>query len=98
MTDPARNHTQPSLTPSATPDTVIDVKLQTLCYATKTPHPISLKSLTEVKFTEEPRDKDDKGEPVVSCPSCRKTITNNVKSYGERSPVLTEGLSHEWNH
>lgn len=75
---------QPSLTPSATPDAVIDVKLQTLCYATKTPHPISLKTLTEVKFTQEPRDKDDdKGEPVVACPSCRKTITNNVKSYGE---------------
>ncbi|KWU44844.1 hypothetical protein RHOSPDRAFT_29078 [Rhodotorula sp. JG-1b] len=75
------NYWLPSLTPSATPDAVIDVKLQTLCYATKTPHPISLKTLIEVKFTQEPRDKDDKGEPVVSCPSCRKTITNNVKSY-----------------
>ncbi|GAA5860969.1 hypothetical protein JCM3774_003206 [Rhodotorula dairenensis] len=77
------NYWLPSLTPSATPDAVIDVKLQTLCHASKTPHPISLKTLTEVKFTEEPRDKDDKSasDPVVACPSCRKTITNNVKSY-----------------
>ncbi|GAA5991127.1 hypothetical protein JCM10908_006550 [Rhodotorula pacifica] len=75
------NYWLPSLTPSATPDAVIDVKLQTLCQASKPPHPVSLKTLTEVKFTQEPRDKDDKGDPVVSCPSCRKTITNNVKSY-----------------
>ncbi|BGP56568.1 hypothetical protein JCM8202v2_004193 [Rhodotorula sphaerocarpa] len=75
------NYWLPSLTPSATPETVTDVKLQTLCQASKPPHPISLKSLTEVKFTEEPRDKDSRGEPVISCPSCRKTITNNVKSY-----------------
>lgn len=83
LTRTLTSRAQPSLTPSATPDAVIDVKLQTLCYATKTPHPISLKTLTEVKFAQEPRDKDDKGDPVVSCPSCRKTITNNVKSYGE---------------
>ncbi|POY73301.1 hypothetical protein BMF94_3635 [Rhodotorula taiwanensis] len=75
------NYWLPSLTPSATPDAVMDVKLQPLCQASKPPHPISLKSLTEVKFTQEPRDKNDTGEPIVSCPSCRKTITNNVKSY-----------------
>lgn len=73
----------------------MDVKLQPLCQASKPPHPISLKSLTEVKFTQEPRDKNDTGEPIVSCPSCRKTITNNVKSYGEPSPGLAVVLSPE---
>ncbi|BGP17747.1 hypothetical protein JCM10213_005329 [Rhodosporidiobolus nylandii] len=71
----------PSLTPSATPENVIDVKLQTLCHASKPPHPVSLKSLTVVKFAEDEKDKTASGSPVVSCPSCRKTITNNVKCY-----------------
>ncbi|GAA5888596.1 hypothetical protein JCM6882_009011 [Rhodosporidiobolus microsporus] len=71
----------PSLTPSSTPENVIDVKLQTLCHASKPPHPVSLKTLIEVKFAEEPKDKTKAGDPVVTCPSCRKTITNNVKCY-----------------
>ncbi|GAA5932996.1 hypothetical protein JCM3775_005285 [Rhodotorula graminis] len=71
----------PSLTPSATPDAIIDVKLQTLCHAGKRPHPVNLKQLTTVKFTEDPVEKTSSGSPVVQCPSCRKSITNNVKAF-----------------
>ncbi|GAA5998488.1 uncharacterized protein JCM10292_002731 [Rhodotorula paludigena] len=74
------NYWLPSLTPSSTPETVIDVKLQTLCQASKPPHPVSLKTLTTVKFTEDPVEKNASGNPVVLCPSCRKTITNNVQA------------------
>lgn len=72
---------QPSLTPSATPENIIDVKLQTLCHAGKRPHPVSLKALTPVHFTEDPAEKTASGSPVVLCPSCRKSITNNVKAF-----------------
>ncbi|BGP41505.1 hypothetical protein JCM10449v2_005494 [Rhodotorula kratochvilovae] len=71
----------PSLTPSATPENVIDVKLTTLCHAGKLPHPVSLKTLTTVKFTEDPSEKTGSGSPVVQCPSCRRSITNNVKAF-----------------
>ncbi|GAA5823111.1 hypothetical protein JCM10212_002675, partial [Sporobolomyces blumeae] len=75
----------PSLTPSAKPDMVLDVKLQTLCQAAKPPHPLNLKTLTTVKMTTDPKDKTSKGDPGVLCPCCRKSITNNVKSYVVRS-------------
>lgn len=78
--DSRHMRSQPSLTPSSTPETVIDVKLQTLCQASKPLHPVSLKTLTTVKFTEDPVEKNASGNPVVLCPSCRKTITNNVQA------------------
>ncbi|BGP09537.1 hypothetical protein JCM10049v2_005410 [Rhodotorula toruloides] len=71
----------PSLTPTATPESIIDTKLQTLCHASKSPHPVSLKSLVTVKLTEDPEEKNRSGNPTVLCPSCRKTITNNVKAF-----------------
>ncbi|BGP33518.1 hypothetical protein JCM10296v2_005322 [Rhodotorula toruloides] len=71
----------PSLTPTATPESIIDTKLQTLCHASKPPHPVSLKTLVTVKLTEDPEEKNRSGNPTVLCPSCRKTITNNVKAY-----------------
>lgn len=43
----------------------------------------SLKTLTTLKFTEDSKDKTSTGEPVIICPCCRKTITNNVKTYGK---------------
>ncbi|GAA5952077.1 hypothetical protein JCM21900_006244 [Sporobolomyces salmonicolor] len=75
------NYWLPSLTPSAKPDNVLEVKLQTLCQAAKPPHPVSLKTLTTLKFTEDSKDKTSTGEPGIICPCCRKTITNNVKTY-----------------
>lgn len=74
--DPLRSP-QPSLTPSATPESIINIKLQTLCHASVPPHPLSLKTLTPIKFTQENPD-DKSASPVVICPSCRTTITNNV--------------------
>ncbi|SGZ26063.1 BQ5605_C024g09826 [Microbotryum silenes-dioicae] len=74
---------QPSLTPSATPDSVLDVKLQTLCHATKPPHPVSLKTLTNVQFAVDASD-SAKGVACI-CPVCRKSLTNNVKAYVVRS-------------
>ncbi|BGP25951.1 zinc finger protein, nitric oxide synthase-interacting protein [Rhodotorula toruloides] len=71
----------PSLTPTATPESVIDAKLQTLCHASKPPHPVSLKTLVTVKLTKDPEEKNRSGNPTVLCPSCRKTITNNVKAF-----------------
>ncbi|KDE05618.1 hypothetical protein MVLG_03990 [Microbotryum lychnidis-dioicae p1A1 Lamole] len=73
----------PSLTPSATPDSVLDVKLQTLCHATKPPHPVSLKTLTNVQFEVDASD-SAKGVACI-CPVCRKSLTNNVKAYVVRS-------------
>ncbi|GAA5983860.1 hypothetical protein JCM11641_006399 [Rhodosporidiobolus odoratus] len=75
----------PSLTPSSTPENVIDVKLQTLCHASKPPHPVSLKTLTTIKFNEDAKEKTSSGSPVVTCPSCRSSITNNVKCYALRA-------------
>ncbi|BGP01511.1 zinc finger protein, nitric oxide synthase-interacting protein [Rhodotorula toruloides] len=71
----------PSLTPTATPESIIDTKLQTLCHASRPPHPVSLKTLVTVKLTEDPEEKNRSGNPTVLCPSCRKTITNNVKVF-----------------
>ncbi|GAA5850354.1 hypothetical protein JCM5353_004357 [Sporobolomyces roseus] len=75
------NYWLPSLTPSAKPDAVLNVKLQTLCQASKPSHPLSLKSLTTVKLAVDTADKTSKGDLAVICPCCRKSITNNVKSY-----------------
>ncbi|ORY41818.1 hypothetical protein BCR35DRAFT_336415 [Leucosporidium creatinivorum] len=70
----------PSLTPSSTPDAVLDVKLQTLCQVAKPAHPISLKSLTVVKFETEKGDATSTDISCI-CPCCRKSLTNNVKAY-----------------
>ncbi|GAA5939936.1 uncharacterized protein JCM15063_004350 [Sporobolomyces koalae] len=75
------NYWLPSLTPSAKPEAVLDVKLQTLCQASKPPHPLSLKSLTAVKLVTEQADKKSTENAAIICPCCRKSITNNVKSY-----------------
>ncbi|KAM0786411.1 hypothetical protein ACM66B_001876 [Microbotryomycetes sp. NB124-2] len=69
----------PSLTPTATPDTVFDVKLQTMCTAGDPTHPMSLKSLTSVKFVSDESDKQPSRD--IICPCCRKSITLNSKPY-----------------
>lgn len=43
----------------------------------------SLKSLTVVKF-EQDGDKTTSGDVSCICPCCRKSLTNNVKAYGEK--------------
>lgn len=74
------NYWLPSLTPDAKPEVVLEVKLQTLCQVNKPPHPISLKSLSVVKFEVDELDKGRGGDAACICPVCRKTLSNNVKA------------------
>ncbi|CAG8434481.1 7367_t:CDS:2 [Scutellospora calospora] len=67
----------PSLTPSADPDKIKSVKLQTMCTATDPEHPFGVKNFIPTKFTEDIDTKTKKTSFV--CPSCRKTLTNSVK-------------------
>ncbi|CAG8719062.1 22884_t:CDS:2, partial [Racocetra persica] len=67
----------PSLTPSADPDKIKSVKLQTMCTATDPEHPFGVKNFIPTKFTED-IDPNTKKTSFV-CPSCRKTLTNSVK-------------------
>ncbi|CAI2173773.1 8093_t:CDS:2 [Funneliformis geosporum] len=68
---------RPSLTPSAEPDKVKQVKQQTMCTAANPEHSINMKSLIPTKFTE---DKDPTSKTInLICPSCRKTLTNSLK-------------------
>lgn len=78
----------PSLTPNAAPTKISEVKLQTLCRANDPPHPFSLKSLTTVNFHAAPEATNGASsstgsstEPEYTCPSCRKTLSNNVASF-----------------
>lgn len=59
-------------------------KLNPLCPASSenSPHNLTLKTLTSIKFTEEKSDKDadaDVGKKIPSCPACRKGLTNISK-------------------
>jgi len=82
----------PSLTPEAAPTKLSEVKLQSLCHAGNPAHPISLKSLTVVNFrivSDAGRSSTQSasasnsavGDIEYTCPSCRKTLSNNVASY-----------------
>lgn len=91
---------QPSLTPSARPHDLADIKLQTLCQIGK-PHPMryvflklldhssstnsaflfSLKTLTTIKFEEDPTDTAEVGNRTCICGVCRKSLSNNLKSF-----------------
>ncbi|CDH50037.1 zinc finger nitric oxide synthase-interactingprotein [Lichtheimia corymbifera JMRC:FSU:9682] len=67
----------PSLTPEAEKqlkDEIKPISTQTMCLATKTPHPVSLKTLIEVKFQQEEGNKSK-----CQCPACLKTLNNSVK-------------------
>ncbi|KAL2369122.1 RING finger domain-containing protein, variant [Blastomyces gilchristii SLH14081] len=80
----------PSLTPSTSNDlhSVTPVKLAPLCPAS-TPdnkHNYSLKNLITVNFTED-KDKQS-GETIRICPSCKKVLSNGVKS------ILTKPCGH----
>lgn len=74
----------PSLTPSS--NIVIGhasapkpAKMQLTCPSSSEdrPHEISLKTLVTVRFSE---DKNEAGETVRSCPSCRKALSNSLKA------------------
>ncbi|KAI8382320.1 hypothetical protein BD560DRAFT_444244 [Blakeslea trispora] len=64
----------PSVTPSADEGIVKPVKTQVLCTATEETHPLTMKSLIDVKFHKEDMHKDKN-----ACPACLKTLTNASK-------------------
>ncbi|GAA5795746.1 hypothetical protein EDC94DRAFT_595711 [Helicostylum pulchrum] len=64
----------PSVTPAADASVLKPVKTQVICNATDKAHPLSIKSLINVKFQTE----DSKNESNV-CPACLKTLTNASK-------------------
>ncbi|CAO3623671.1 unnamed protein product [Mucor hiemalis] len=64
----------PSVTPAADPSVLKPVKTQVLCSAVEKAHPLSIKSLIDVKFETE----GDKKNSNV-CPACLKTLTNASK-------------------
>jgi nitric oxide synthase-interacting protein len=75
----------PSLTPSTGQSELANQerKLSTLCPASdpKHTHPLSLKSLVPVNFSEDPQDKTKDGLPLRICPSCKKALNNNLRSF-----------------
>ncbi|KAM0751891.1 hypothetical protein T439DRAFT_325087 [Meredithblackwellia eburnea MCA 4105] len=75
----------PSLTPNAEKEHSKEIKLQTLCLVDEPAHPLSLKSLTTINFTEEDSTTLPVGERTCICPVCRKALSNNVKSFLLRS-------------
>ncbi|KAG1143420.1 hypothetical protein G6F37_007058 [Rhizopus arrhizus] len=65
---------RPSLTPAADNSLLKPVKTQVLCHAIEKAHPLSMKSLIDVKFQNEGNDKDKN-----VCPACLKSLTNTSK-------------------
>ncbi|KAI7901006.1 uncharacterized protein BX663DRAFT_537339 [Cokeromyces recurvatus] len=66
----------PSVTPNAMNNLTIEqpTKTQVTCTAVEKEHPLSIKSLIDVKFQTEDTNKDKK-----ICPACLKTLTNASK-------------------
>lgn len=76
---------QPSLTPNADAEKAKEVKLQTLCQAAHPAHPLSLKQLTSLTFTEDDSDPSvPAGQRGCICPVCRKGLSNNTRMYALR--------------
>ncbi|KAL7311284.1 hypothetical protein PS15m_009065 [Mucor circinelloides] len=65
----------PSVTPAADASALKATKTQVICTAVDKTHPLSIKSLIDVKFQKE--DGNDKNKNV--CPACLKTLTNASK-------------------
>ncbi|CAD0086423.1 unnamed protein product [Aureobasidium vineae] len=70
----------PSLTPSSSTTATKPTKSTPQCPASTSdkPHDFSLKLLVSVQFTEEKTEGSN--EPVRSCPSCKKALTNSTKA------------------
>jgi nitric oxide synthase-interacting protein len=73
----------PSVTPQADASALKAVKTQVICSASEETHPLSIKSLIDVKFeTENTKDKKK------VCPACLKSLTNASKLSGKRSKLI----------
>ncbi|KAF2834404.1 hypothetical protein M501DRAFT_595982 [Patellaria atrata CBS 101060] len=82
----ARSNLPSFWVPSQTPGVGVEAptkkkKLDPVCPASseESPHPISLKSLTNLKFTEE--TSAETGKVLRSCPACRKALSNSTKAF-----------------
>ncbi|KAI8646312.1 hypothetical protein BD408DRAFT_360073 [Parasitella parasitica] len=64
----------PSVTPAADPSALKATKIQVICTAAEKTHPLSIKSLIDVKF-----QKEDGSKSKNVCPACLKTLTNASK-------------------
>ncbi|KAI7849017.1 hypothetical protein BDC45DRAFT_294017 [Circinella umbellata] len=67
----------PTMTPEAEKqykDEIKPIQTQTMCTAVKKSHPVSLKTLIEVKFQYE-----DDTKKKCQCPACLKTLSNSLK-------------------
>ncbi|KAI9250884.1 hypothetical protein BDA99DRAFT_204314 [Phascolomyces articulosus] len=67
----------PTMTPEAEKqykDEIKPIQTQTMCTAVKIPHPVSLKSLIDVKFQYE-----DEAKKKCQCPACLKSLSNASK-------------------
>ncbi|CAO1618267.1 unnamed protein product [Sympodiomycopsis kandeliae] len=79
----------PSLTPSEK-EGQVDLKrlrtsLEPLCrVGNEHGHPISIKSLVPVTFTESPSSTDSKKKAIIICPSCKKAISNSHRLFTVR--------------
>jgi len=70
----------PTLTPDAGPSKLMEEpKLHTLCKASEPPHPITLKSLTEVKFATANSTSITSTDEAYTCWTCRKSFSNVTK-------------------
>ncbi|KAF2278019.1 uncharacterized protein EI97DRAFT_432107 [Westerdykella ornata] len=80
----AKGHLPSFWVPTETPDSnrkpIAKIKQSPTCPSSdpENPHPLSLKCLTTVHFTEEKSPGSEK--PVRTCPSCRKTLSNATKA------------------
>ncbi|KAF3911724.1 hypothetical protein AA313_de0204946 [Arthrobotrys entomopaga] len=77
----------PSLTPSLSSAEIAPTKppkLQPVCPGSDPEklHNYSLKSLVNIKFTEEAEEKNKHGEKARICPSCKKGLSNETKAVG----------------
>ncbi|KAG2212911.1 hypothetical protein INT46_010467, partial [Mucor plumbeus] len=64
----------PSVTPAAEASMLKATKIQVICTAVDKTHPLSIKSLIDVKF-----QKEDGNNGKNVCPACLKTLTNASK-------------------
>ncbi|KAI8981041.1 hypothetical protein BDB01DRAFT_724213 [Pilobolus umbonatus] len=77
----------PSLTPAADPSLLKPTKTQVICTAVEKTHPLSMKSLVEVHFEKEKKDKTKN-----ICPACLKTLSNASKLSGKTISVIALNL------
>jgi nitric oxide synthase-interacting protein len=80
----AKGHLPSFWVPTQTPDSnhkaALKIKHSPVCPSSdpETPHPLSLKCLTSVNFTEE--KSAETGKSAHTCPACRKTLSNSTKA------------------